>query len=167
MFLCIPTYLLQPIATFFVGIVLAVIAFLQFKVAHDKLRLELFDRRYKVYAATKGFLVSIMKDARLDLNALSVFYAGTSDAEFLFDKDVLDYLEQIRQRAIEMDRLQREYQPIPVGEARSKLVHLDSIEVRWLILQITEMSKVFEPYLSYAKVKGDFLEDFFTHHHKT
>jgi hypothetical protein len=40
MFAEIPTYLFQPAATFFVGAVLAVIAFLQFKVAHDKLRLE-------------------------------------------------------------------------------------------------------------------------------
>ena len=165
MFACIPTYLWQPLATFFVGVVLAIIAFLQFKVAHDKLRLELFDRRYKVYAATKKFLVDIMKYARFEHSNLFEFYAGTADAEFLFDKDILDYLKQIGDRAIDMDVLQKKFQPLPVGDERSDLVHKEHIEFVWLTHQITDMSKVFAPYLSYAKVKGTFLEDFINQQH--
>jgi hypothetical protein len=153
----------QPIATLVVGLAIAVIAFLQFKVAHDKLRLELFDRRFKVYAATKAFLVQILRHARFDNSHLYEFYAATADAEFLFGQDVLDYLKQISHRAIDMDSFQKTYQPLPVGDERSKWVSKEHTEILWLNQQLTDMSKVFSPYLSYAKIKGTFLEDFIGH----
>ena len=165
MFCEIQTSLLQPAATFFVGVVLAVIAFLQFKVAHDKLRLELFDRRYKVFAATKKFLVVIMRHARFQDKDLFEFYADTADAEFLFDKDVLEYLKQIAHRAIDMDSYRQTFDPLPVGEERSSWVHKEHVEMVWLTHQLTDMSKVFAPYLSYAKIKSTFLEDFINQQH--
>ena len=157
MFSCIQTNLLQPIATCFVGIVLAFIACLQFKVAHDKLRLELFDRRYKVYAATKKFLIVVVRNARFERSDLFEMFAGTADADFLFDKDVLDYLKQIADRATAMDVLQKKFYPLPVGDERDVLSTKEHVEFVWLTHQVTDMSKVFAPYLSYAKIKGDFL----------
>jgi hypothetical protein len=165
MFSCIPSNLIQPAATFFVGAVLAVIAFLQFKVAHDKLRLELFDRRYKIFAATKAFLVVITRNARFENSDLYEFFGGTSDAEFLFDADVLEYVKQISNRAIDMDSFQKTYQGLPTGDERSKWTKKERDELVWLTQQLTVMVKVFAPYLSYAKVKGDFLEDFINPKH--
>jgi len=164
-FMCIPANLWQPLATCLVGVVLAFIALLQFKVAHDKLRLELFDRRYKVYAATKKFLVVIVRDAHFERSDLFEFFAATADADFLFDKDILDYLKQVADRATAMDVLQKKFDPLPVGDERSGLVDKEHVEFVWLTHQITGMSKVFAPYLSYAKVKGDFLEDFISRQH--
>ena len=163
MFAEIPTYLFQPAATFFVGVVLAVIAFLQFKVAHDKLRLELFDKRYKVYDATKQFLGGIMSSATFSDAQLFTFYAGTSDAEFLFDTDVGEYLLQIRKRALDM-RLQAKLYQRAEGDERTRMINAESEHLLWLTDQLTGMSKVYAPYLSYSKVKGDFLEDFILKH---
>jgi hypothetical protein len=67
----------QPIATLVVGLAIAVIAFLQFKVAHDKLRLELFDRRFKVYAATKGLIIRIYMSFMPRLPTRSFFLVRT------------------------------------------------------------------------------------------
>jgi len=155
----IPQYLYQPAATFFVGAVLAVIAFLQFKVAHDKLRLELFDKRYKVYDATRRFLSVILRDATFKDSDLFEFYAGTSDAGFLFDTEVSEYLKQIRERALDM-RLKHTLYQSKHGEERTRMIDIEHEHLIWLTDQLTAMAKVFAPYLSYAKVKGDFLEDF-------
>jgi hypothetical protein len=48
------------IATLFLSIAVAIIAALQWRVAHNKLRLDLFDRRYQVYDATRKFLATIV-----------------------------------------------------------------------------------------------------------
>ena len=159
MFAEIPQFLYQPAATFFVGVVLAIIAFLQFKVAHDKLRLELFDRRYKIYDATRRFLSVILQKATFDDSHLFEFYAGTSDAEFLFDIEIVEYLKQIRTRALDM-RLKHTLYQTAHGEERGRMIDAESKQLLWLTDQLTAMSKVFAPYLSYAKIKGDFLEDF-------
>jgi hypothetical protein len=44
------------VATLFLGLAVAVIAWLQWRLASDKLRLDLFDRRYKIYDATMRFV---------------------------------------------------------------------------------------------------------------
>jgi hypothetical protein len=71
------------IATLFLSIAVVVIAWQQWQVANNKLRLDLFDRRYKVYDATRNFLAVILREATFTNSQLFEFYAGTSDAEFL------------------------------------------------------------------------------------
>jgi hypothetical protein len=47
----------------FLSFAVAIVAALQWRVADNKLRLDLFDRRYKVYDATRKFLVTIGREA--------------------------------------------------------------------------------------------------------
>jgi hypothetical protein len=88
----------------FLSIAVAIIAALQWRVADNKLRLDLFDRRYKVYDATRKFLSVILREANFANPQLFEFYAGTSDAEFLFGPDVTEHLEKIRKRAVHLRR---------------------------------------------------------------
>jgi hypothetical protein len=93
------------IATLFLSVAVVIIAALQWRVAENKLRLDLFDRRYKVYEATVRFVRASVQDfAHIDQH-LSVFNYETSNAEFLFDADVVNYLEHIRQRAQAKDAI--------------------------------------------------------------
>ena len=122
--------LLFPIATLFLSIAVVVIAWRQWRVARNKLRLDLFDRRYKVYEATVKFLrESVQDNAHIDLH-LSVFNDETSNAEFLFDTDVVNHLEKIRQKGREQDA---------VWFSKSE--------------RITETTEAFAPYLGFANVK--------------
>src|SRR6266550_4059000 len=69
------------IATLFLSLVVVIIAWQQWQVARNKLRLDLFDRRYKVYEATRKFLTRMLGEARFDQSDWFEFYAGTADAE--------------------------------------------------------------------------------------
>jgi len=109
---------LAPWATVIVGLSVACIAFQQWRVARNKLRMDLFDRRYKIYEATRKFLTEILRSASFDDSHLFEFYAGSSDAEFLFRSDVVDYLSHIRKRAVDMRTHQKVYEPLPVGEGK-------------------------------------------------
>ena len=141
------------IATVVISLAITYIAWQQWQIARNKLRLDLFDRRYKVYDATRKFLGAILRDATFTDAQLFEFSAGTSDAEFLFEQDVVGYLTQIRNRAIDMRTHQQVFEPLPVGEERSRHVHAQHDELVWLTHQLTEMTKVFSPYLSFSHVR--------------
>ena len=145
--------MLAPIATLIVGLAVAFIAWQQWQLARNKLRLDLFDRRYKVYDATRKFLSVILGKADFLDSQLFEFYAGTSDAEFLFESDVVDYLAELRKRAIDMRTHQHVFDPLPVGEERSRHVQAAHDQLLWLSEQITAQKSVFAPYLSFAKIK--------------
>lgn len=95
-----------------------------------------------------------MRNTNFNDSDLIEFYRGTSDAEFLFEADVVDYLTQIRTQANEM-RLHHElYHPAPASEAE-RIKHIEAVHERktWLIEQTTAMSKVFVPYLGFSHIK--------------
>jgi hypothetical protein len=109
----------------------AAAALLQWWVARSKLRLDLFDRRYKVYEATRTLARdSVRYPAQID-RRLAVFNDETSNAEFLFDADVVDYLQEVRKRAADDDLL-------------------------WLSdpARSTEITTTFAPYLRFANVRS-------------
>jgi hypothetical protein len=141
------------IATVVISLAITYIAWQQWQIARAKLRLDLFDRRYKVYDATRRFLGTIVGDATFTDAQLWAFALGTSDAEFLFEPDVVAYLAQIRNRAIDMRTHQQVFAPLPVGEERSRHVQAQHDELIWLTHQLTEMTKVFSPYLSFSRVR--------------
>ena len=119
----------------------------------EQLRLDLFDRRYKIYDATKKFLAVIIREATFTDSQLFEFNAGTSDAEFLFEADLVAYLGQIRKRALHMRTAQQLFEPLPVGDERSRHVQAAHDDLSWLSDQITAMTKTFTPYLGFANVR--------------
>jgi len=90
------------VVTLFLSVAVVIIAALQWGVADNKLRLDLFDRRYKVYDATRKFLSLIIREATFTNPDLFEFNAGTSDAQFLFKPDVAEYLAEIRRQALHL-----------------------------------------------------------------
>src|SRR5882724_1382958 len=74
----------------------------QHKVAQDKLKLDLFDRRYKVYQGVMDFISVANTDARPSREAFAAFYNAIGPAKFLFDDGVFAYLELVRKKAAEL-----------------------------------------------------------------
>jgi hypothetical protein len=141
------------IATLFLSVAVVMIAWQQWRVADNKLRLDLFDRRYKVYDSTRKFLAVILGEATFTLSQLAEFDIGTSDAEFLFGADIVEYLAKIRKRALHLRTAQTLYDPLPVGDERTKHVQAAHDDLSWLTDQITAMTKIFAPYLGFANVR--------------
>jgi hypothetical protein len=137
------------LATLTVACAVAYVALQQWRLARNRFRLDLFDRRYKVYDATKKF-VSV---GQFDDPQLFEFNVGTADAEFLFDSRVTDYLVEVRKHAVTVRTHQKIFEHMPVGEERSRHVEAAHEHLLWLTEQITNVTKVFTPYLSFSHIK--------------
>jgi hypothetical protein len=145
--------LFSAVATLVVGLSVAFIALQQWLLARHKFRLDLFDKRYRIYEATAQFLAVIMAHANFQDEDLRVFSIGTRDAIFLFPKRVTDRIHQIRCRALDMRLFQTQFEHLPVGEERSKLVDKNHVELKWLLDQMEELANIFKPYLGFERTR--------------
>lgn len=89
--------ILQALLTPAIAVAVAVIAFLQWRTAHQKVVLDLFDRRWKAAEAIKQSLVPIFRDGRVrQSNDVLIIYNAMRDAHFLFGKDVNRLLDRYK-----------------------------------------------------------------------
>jgi hypothetical protein len=94
----IPTAL----ATLVIGIVAASIALRQYRVAHAKFKLDLFEKRYAVYQATVHMLSSFATGSpygQVTSGMPAKFRAETSAATFLFDADIAAFIDRVANEA--------------------------------------------------------------------
>jgi hypothetical protein len=121
----------------------------QAQLADVRLRHDLFDRRFKVYVAARTFIIQTEQNARISDDAFFSYVRDTLDAVFLFDQDVLDYLELIRKRASELRRAKIHVdQQREVGPEREKAVAAEMRVLEWFQAQYEILIATFSPSLS-------------------
>src|SRR5437870_577781 len=86
------------IVALFATIIAGLIAWRQYKIAHKKLQLDLFDRRYKVFKSVCELLAAVIDshDPAAIQQALGKYYADSHGKKFLFPDTILIYLETLR-----------------------------------------------------------------------
>jgi hypothetical protein len=163
--LALPFYLpvgaaaLLPIATFALSVAVGIVAWLQWRLARSKLRLDLFDRRYKIYETTSKFVDSINNDPEHVDSYLNDFNAGTWNAGFLFDADVVNYIQVVREKAVHMRTAHTLYEAEerktqPDEAARVRNIKGYEADRAWLVKQATAMTTTFAPYLGFQNIKA-------------
>ena len=85
----------QNFAIVLVAVFAALIAYLQWVTAHQKVVVDLFDRRRKAFELVEDALRPVFRDAEVSAEALNKLFAAKSECRFLFGKDVNDYLDLI------------------------------------------------------------------------
>lgn len=81
-----------------VALVALWIAYCQHKTAQDKVRLDLYERRFRVYRAAKKISWLVRAD-KLTSEVCSRFYQEKAEAPFLFDDDINKHLTDIIRNA--------------------------------------------------------------------
>lgn len=127
----------------------AYMAYQQFRLSREKFKLDLFEKRFSVFAGVRLFLSEVMRDGKTDLKAIFEYRASIAEASFLFEADVIDHLEEIYKRAVRMNTLDMKLKEVPVGEERNKLVAQEGEELTWLTDQLPVLKVKFERYLKF------------------
>jgi hypothetical protein len=96
-------------ATIAIAIGAAWIGFQQWRTANDRLVMDLFDRRFKIYDDVAKLVHDVSASSHVDDQTMSLFYLSTHQVKFLFGTEVEAYFEEIRValRTIESTRLIR------------------------------------------------------------
>jgi hypothetical protein len=145
-------YYISVIATLIAGIV-AWTGYQQHRLAKEKLKLDLFEKRFSVYKGVQIFLSQIMQEGKLNLDSLWELQKATQEAEFLFETEIPKYIDFIRSKALKMRAIQSKYENMPTGDERSRLVDKQHTIFTELIKELPALSQVFMPYLKFSKWK--------------
>jgi hypothetical protein len=65
----------------------------QRRIAAARLNFDLHEKRYAVFEVAKRVLVEVVQDEYVDAKQVMEFNIATADAPFLFEQDIVDYLE--------------------------------------------------------------------------
>jgi hypothetical protein len=89
----------QALAPAVVAIIAALIAgyiaWRQYKTAHYRLCLDMFEKRFAVYKATQNLIIAVTSHGGATREELGEFYNGIRGAEFLFDGETRDFVMKI------------------------------------------------------------------------
>ena len=75
----------------------------------NQLKLNLYNRRYKIYTETKDLLLKICRDSRVSVEELKEFESLTRESFFLFEDDINVFLKQVSDKAIEKEVVDEKY----------------------------------------------------------
>jgi hypothetical protein len=144
--------ILQGLLTPVIGIVATYVAWQQWKTNRNKLNLDRYDRRMRVYQEVVRFIIIGIRDGNYDDDELLNFRPKVSEADFLFGEEVSKYIDELHQRGCNLSRRNKEYrddsQPKPEGYNHKKVVDEMHKELLWFSSQSEPTRNIFKKYLN-------------------
>jgi hypothetical protein len=135
------------------ALIAAYIALRQWRTAYDRLRLDMYERRFASYDATKTLVNMITSHGQTTSDDIANFYAGIPGAEFLFDGETRGFLETIGQMAFKarMKRVSLERHP---NHPRADALIAEEEKIMEFLLDYNgeRLEKLFSRYLDLSKV---------------
>lgn len=88
-----------PIVALIAACIAGGIAYQQWRTARNKLKLDLFDKRLKVYKACSSLIQELHMPTRMEMKFYDDTMSEVSGAFWLFDKEVAEYIDTLMKRA--------------------------------------------------------------------
>ncbi|NJO38230.1 MAG: hypothetical protein HC871_12270 [Rhizobiales bacterium] len=140
--------LATDLATPAIALLVAVIEIRNYSVSRRQARHELFERRFAIYQHFKKFLLDIMANRYPKSEDIAGLYDIIEESRFLFEKNIVEYLEEIRLRADELLDLRRRRESLAYEAHRDALINAESREFDWLNEQQRILHKKFYDHMN-------------------
>jgi hypothetical protein len=144
--------LFQGLLTPVIAVVAVYIAWQQWKTNQQKLNLDRYDRRLRVYEEVRKILSIVARDANATTDDLLKFRTSVSKADFLFGPEVMKYIDDVYKHGLALSRWKEEYrdysQQKPPGYDHTKVVAEMHKELEWMMAQFEPAKALFKKYLN-------------------
>lgn len=136
------------IAAAIAACITAYVAHRQERLEQNRLKFDLFERRFRIYEAAKNLLASIMSSGRAQQEDMYKFKVATREAKWLLNNKVAEYLDkQLYYKALYLQTLAAELEGVPVGEERTTNVDKQRDIKLWFDEQFEILDEYFAPFL--------------------
>ena len=122
------------------------IAWQQSRTNRNRLKLELFDKRYKVYENIRKFIASILISARVEQGQCIEFLRDTKSLGFLFDDKIEKLTKEMYEKASRLHLLNKTAEGRTGDQIQNNLNQRKEI-MEWFAQQLNDIDKVFKKYL--------------------
>ena len=146
--------ILSGLLTPVIAIIAVYIAYQQYRIQHLKFRHETYERRLGVYKAVQAFLSEIIQEGTAASDTARQFYVDASEAAFLFDAEIQQFIDELYSKAIDLRASTRELYPsngsdgLPQGEERNKAACKNSEIFDWFISQSKQSKDLFRKHMA-------------------
>lgn len=147
---------LKALTPLVIGLLVFLIAWCQWRTAHAKLKLDLFDRRFTVYMGTRNLIRVVLSAASVDDKAVAAFIRDTKGCEFLFPPEIVEFIDQVLDHA-------QSLQGVEIGIKKTEATHREDTLAAWGPLQDKHIEwtrgaekalpETFRKYLDFRKLK--------------
>lgn len=139
--------------TLVIAVIATYIAYQQWKTNADKLELDLFEKRFRVFETVRKVVATVISQGDASSIVVSEFRIGCADAEFLFGDDLKTYLDEIYERASRL-RLAvfHSGNVIDAGPERDEIVKGMTVQMDWFREQPEKLPAIFKKYLDVSKL---------------
>ena len=143
------TAYLSALLTPIVAVLGSLIAYRQWRLTQNKLKLDLFDRRFSIYQASNTLIASIMTSGRAKDADLFNFLVATKEAKWLLSQEVAEYLDkQLYHKAIDLQTLVAELEGVGTGDIHTTNVRAQADLKKWFLSQYKVLDKHFSQFLT-------------------
>lgn len=139
------------LTTIVIAAIVAWTGWQQHRLAKEKLKLDLFEKRFSVYKGVQKFLSQIRLEGKPNLDHLWELQKTTQEAEFLFEAEIPKYIDSIRSKALKLRAIQSKYENMPSGDEGNRLADKEDTIFTELNDELPTLSKLFMPYLKFSK----------------
>jgi hypothetical protein len=143
----------QAVLTLVIGFAAVYIARQQWRTNAYKVKLDLFDRRFRVFERVRDILALMFTEVSND-NRLRDLLLDTRDAEFLFGVDINNYIEDVYRRASTLSHAHKQLRASPNApvEQRERLSQIEQDGVTWATEQRRNIAAKFKDALDLSKL---------------
>lgn len=138
--------------TIAVAFVAAAVAYNSYLVAREKFRLDLFDRRFKIFDGARRLISAVITTGDVTSTELWEFRAAMIGKEFLLSDSVVAYLNLMDRNAVRAHTFkvaveQQKGAPLNEGMAKQWQQNQDTYwdAIKWLTEQLQQLHPQFEP----------------------
>jgi len=144
---------LQALGVAVISVAGVYIAYRQSRIAAAKLNLDLYDRRYRVFDAARQFAnTALWSTGEISQEALGAFHIGVVDAVFLFDKEMVAYLDQFGRKVFEMRQLKTQMERATLQEHRVKFGDELGSQGMAVAAELNVLVEKFKPFLKLGNI---------------
>lgn len=136
-----------------IAVIALFIAYMQFKLASNKLKLELFEKRHVVYKGCMNIITHVMTSGNTTIPQQSEFLRDTSDAKWLLSDDIAKYIDEfIWKTVVDIETLCSELVPNEAAlddrDVRTNKIHQRADKKIFIAEQRSKINELFSPFLS-------------------
>jgi hypothetical protein len=141
---------LQGLLTPVLALVAGYIAWRQWRTNDLKTKLDLFDRRFRIYDRVREELRTILQHGGSMPEEWMSFYGDTIEADFIFREDIREYISEILKRT---ERLVSSKALMDRGGMDpQKWAQEHQEDKKWMTDEVRQIRAKFKPYLDVSKL---------------
>lgn len=142
----------QSVLTIMIALIVAWITYQQFKTDRRNVNLIIYEKRYKVYDSVMNLISKIVGEAQISIEDIREYTSSKIEADFLFDKDIIDHLGLIYKQAIAFRKYNKNIE-ITDGDKRDIAIEKESELLQWFADTMKPTKELFSKYLHYSSLK--------------